>query len=239
MIEALLASVQARDDIDPRELNALEGLAGETDKIAAKHVMVKRGEPLERSVLLTRGLMCRYKDLRNGRRQISALHIAGDFVDLHGFTLKKLDHSVMALTECRVVYVPHTRLEQLTADYPHLTRLLWLLTNVDAAIHREWELSLGQRTGPARAAQLFCELHARMEVVGLVRGPVFDLRINQSELGECLGMTGVHANRVLRALRERGLADFRDGVVTLLDPAGLRRLADFDPAYLYIEKRTR
>lgn len=239
MIEALLANVQARDDVSSRELAVLKELATETEKIPARHVMVKRGEPLNRSVLLTQGLMCRYKDLRNGRRQISALHIAGDFLDLHGFTLKKLDHSVMALTDCRVVYVPHERLETLTAEHPHLTRLLWLLTNVDAAIHREWELSLGQRTGPARAAQLFCELHARLTVVGLVRGSCFDFRINQAELGECLGMTGVHANRVLRTLRERGLADFRNGVVTLLDLAGLQRLADFDPAYLYIEKRTR
>jgi CRP-like cAMP-binding protein len=183
--------------------------------------------------------MCRYKDLRNGRRQITALHVAGDFLDLHGFTLKHLDHDVMSLSPARVAYASHDRLTRITEDFPHLTRLLWFSTNLDAAIHREWELSLGQRNGPTKAAHLICEIHARLQIVGLAREQDFELPINQTEFGECLGLTVVHTNRVLKELRERGLAHFKNGVVTIHDMDRLKAFAEFDPTYLYLASHSR
>ena len=234
MIERLLRKLKSRDPISPEEEAALRGLIGAAEEVPAKTVLVARGEPLRRSILLVEGLMCRFRDLQSGRRQISALHLPGDFPDLHGYTLRYLDQDVMTLAHCKVAFVPHERLDQLTEAFPRLTRLLWFLTNLDAAMHREWEVSLGQRSGPAKAAHLFCELHARLEMLGLTDGQAFALPISQTELGECLGLTFVHTNRVLRTLRERGLADFRNRVVTIRDMEGLKALAEFDPTYLYL-----
>ncbi len=239
MIERLLLKLRMRDVLSAEEEAALRDLIDTVEEVPAKKVVIARAVPLRHSVLLLDGLMCRYKDLKNGRRQISALHVPGDFLDLHGFTLKHLDHDVMALAKSRIVLVPHERLTQLTIDFPHLTRLLWFSTNMDAAIHREWEVCLGQRSGVERIAHLFCEMHTRMSVVGLVDGHTFDLPMSQSELGECLGLTPVHTNRVLRSLRERGLADMKARQVIIKDMAGLKALAEFDPVYLYLDSAPR
>jgi CRP-like cAMP-binding protein len=91
----------------------------------------------------------------------------------------------------------------------------------------------------ARAAHLFCELHTRLEVVGLANGEGYALPLTQQELSECLGLTPVHTNRVLRQLRERGLLTFKSSQVTVEDRRTLERVAEFDPAYLYLQKRTR
>ncbi|MBV1688667.1 Crp/Fnr family transcriptional regulator [Novosphingobium sp. G106] len=236
MIEKLLLRLRARHDLSPEEEIALrETLVGPED-IPAQKTVVRRGERLNRSILLLDGLMCRYKDLRNGRRQITALHIPGDFLDLHGYTLKYLDHDLMAIAPSRVAYAPHDRIDRITEQFPRLTRLFWFSTNLDAAMHREWELSLGQRLGSQRAAHLLCELHVRFDMVGMTQDKAFDLPMNQSEFGECLGLTVVHTNRVLRELRQRGLAEFAKGHVRILDLAGLRAFAEFDPGYLYLEK---
>jgi CRP-like cAMP-binding protein len=239
MIEKLLLKLRARDVLSPDEERALQDVIVEVEDVPARKTVIKRGETLNRSVLLLEGLMCSYKELRNGRRQITALHDAGDFLDLHGFTLKHLDHDVMSLCPARVAYASHEALTRLTETYPHLTRLLWFSTNLDAAIHREWELSLGQRTGPSKAAHLICELHSRLEIVGLVGENHFELPINQTELGECLGLTVVHTNRVLKELRERGLAHFKNGTVTIHDMARLKAFAEFDPTYLYLASNPR
>jgi CRP-like cAMP-binding protein len=183
--------------------------------------------------------MCRYKDLRNGERQVTELHVPGDFVDLHSFTLKRLDHNIMALTPSRVAVVPHDALAEIGSRHPHLTRLLWFSTNLDASIHREWELSLGRRTALAKMAHLFCELYVRLDVVGLVDGFNYELPLTQTDLAECLGLTSVHINRTLKELREQNVVTFRDRVVEIHDWPGLQAVAEFNPSYLYLERRPR
>ena len=239
MIESLLLKLRQRDAVSPEEERALRSIITEVDEFPARKTVIKRGALLNRSILLLDGLMCRHKDLREGQRQITALHVAGDFLDLHGFTLKRLDHDVMALSACRVAYARHEDLVRLTEAHPHLTRLLWFTTNLDAAMHREWELSLGQRTGAAAAAHLFCEIHARLTIVERINGLAFELPINQSELGECLGLTVVHTNRILRELREKGLVQFSRGCVIIEDIDGLKSFAEFDPSYLYLDALSR
>ena len=104
MIEKLLMKLRARDEVSPDEERALRHAIAETTTVAADRTIIRASEDLNQCVLLIDGMLCRYKDLRNGRRQISALHVPGDFLDLHGFTLKRLDHDVMALGPSLVAY---------------------------------------------------------------------------------------------------------------------------------------
>lgn len=239
MIERHLMKLRARDEVRPEEEAAIRALVAEVKDIGCDTRIVRAEQELDFSTLLFDGLACRFKDLRNGERQVTELHVAGDFLDLHSFTLKRLDHDVMALTPCRIGIVPHERLARLTEQHPHLTRMYWFSTNMDAAIHREWELSLGRRSAAARTAHLFCELYVRLDIVGLTEGLSYRLGLTQADLAECLGLTPVHVNRMLKELREGDLVTFRDGVVTIHDWEGLQRTAEFNPSYLYLERRPR
>lgn len=236
MIERHLLKLRARDSVSPEEEQAVRDAITEVRTVAADHNVVVAGTPVPYSFILLDGLMCRHKDLSDGQRQITELHIPGDFPDLHSLTLKRLDHSIMTLTPCRYAIIPHERLERITERMPHLTRLFWFLTNLDAAIHREWEVSLGRRSAMSRIAALFCELRLRFEVVEMTDGTSYDLDLTQTDLSECVGLTPIHVNRTLKELREQGLVQFRSGRVTIHDWEGLARVAEFDTAYLYLEK---
>jgi CRP-like cAMP-binding protein len=239
MIAGLLLKLRARDEVSAAEEEALRAAVAEERDYPADRTFIREGQELDTSTLLVEGLVCRYKDLRDGSRQITALHVAGDFVDLHSFTLKRLDHNIMTMTPCRVALFPHARLTHITETLPHLTRLLWFSTTLDAAIQREWELSLGRRTALAKTAHLFCELQVRLGLIGLAEAAGYKLPLTQAELGECLGLTAVHVNRTLRELRERGLIEFRGHEVKILDPAALARVAEFKDNYLFLENRPR
>ncbi|HEX8641908.1 MAG TPA: Crp/Fnr family transcriptional regulator [Allosphingosinicella sp.] len=239
MIERHLAKLRARDEISAEEEQAIRGAVADYREYPADLTVVRAGEELRHSTLLLDGLMCRHKDLRDGQRQITELHVAGDYADLHSFTLKRLDHHLLTLTPCQVAIIPHANLQAITEEHPHLTRVYWFATNLDAAIHREWELSLGRRSAMSRLAHLFCELHVRLGLVGLTAGLEYDLGLTQADLGECLGLTSVHINRTLKELRERALVAFRGGRVAIGDLGGLQRVAEFDPGYLYLERRPR
>lgn len=239
MIDFFLMKLRVRDDISPDEEEAIRAIFTDVREVPSDKTLIRAGHELDFSTLLLDGLLCRYKDLRDGSRQISELHVAGDFADLHSFSLKHLDHSVMALTRCRVAIAPHDRIQAAIRAHPHLGRMFWFMTNLDAAIHREWVLSLGRRSALSRTAHLFCELRLRLGVVGLADEASYALKLTQIDLAECLGLTSVHVNRVLKELRERGLVEFRSGRVAIGDLAGLEQVAEFDPAYLYLERRPR
>jgi CRP-like cAMP-binding protein len=239
MIDRHIAKLRARDDLSEEEEQAIRDAVADVIDLPADKVFIRAGELLNHSTILLDGIACRYKDLRNGERQITELHVAGDFLDLHSFTLKRLDHHVMALTRGTAAIVPHDRLKEITERLPHLARIYWFSTNMDAAIHREWAVSLGRRTAIARLAHLFCELHVRLGIVGLADEGGYDFKVTQTDLAECLGLTAVHINRTLKDLREQGLVEFRSGRVEIADRAALQQVAEFSPAYLYLDKRPR
>jgi CRP-like cAMP-binding protein len=239
MIELHLMKLRARDDISAEEEEVIRGGVQRLLKVEADRVAVREGELMDHSMILLSGLAARRKDMADGRRQFTALHVPGDFTDLHSFTLKYLDHDVVALTNCTFAIVPHAHLKMMTERYHHLTRVYWFGTNLDAAINREWVFSLGSRDAIARMAHLFCELQVRMALVGLDRNGSYDLPITQQELGEILGITPVHVNRTLQQLRSDGLLEFARGMVTINDLDALRRVGEFDPTYLYLDRRPR
>ena len=178
------------------------------------------------------GFACRYKILGDGRRQIMALMVPGDFCDMQVAVLGRMDHGIGALTRCTVAHLAPDDVERLL-DLPRLRRAFWWSSLVDEAVLRQWIVGMGQRAADRQMAHLFCELEARLAPLGLVRDGAFDFPLSQDELGDALGLSAVHANRVLQQLREPGLIEFRSGVVTIGDRARLRRFSGFDPGYLH------
>jgi CRP-like cAMP-binding protein len=235
-IERLLLKLRHRDTVSADEEAVLRAIASSPERIPARRCAIREGQLLNRSMLMVEGIMGRYKDMRDGQRQITEVHIAGDFADLHGFLLKRLDHDLLAMTDCTVSWVTHDALEKVTEDHAHLARMLWFSTCLDAAIHRAWAVSLGRRDAAARLGHLMCELQIRLQIVGLADENGYALPLTQADLAECLGLTPVHVNRVLKDLRERDLLTFRNGRVRIHDFDRLGRIAEFTRDYLYLDR---
>src|SRR5690349_17256548 len=236
MISVHLKKLKRRIEISSDEERALRSVISETRRVGPDQILIRGGQELNVSLLLIDGWLARSKDLPGGERQVTQLHVAGDFADLHGFTLKRLDHDVATLADCSIAVVPHERLREVTNQHPRLGRVFWFSTNIDAAIQRELALSLGQRSAVSRMAHLFCELYERLGVVGRTTEDGYDFPLTQRELSECLGLTVVHANRTLQELRRRGLIELENRRLTIRDRRGVEGLAEFDPAYLYLDR---
>ena len=213
----------------------LEAAVSRVETLPARRTLVRRGEPVSHSTLLLDGAMCRYMDARDGERQLVCYHVPGDFIDLHGFALHRLDHDIATITPARVALVPHAALHDIVRDFPHLAELLWFATLLDAALHREWIFRLGRLDAMGKLAHFLCETHARLAAIGRVDGGCFDMPLTQQDIGEACGLTGVHVNRTVRRLREEGLAEIGGREARLLDLPGLARLGEFDPDYLYLD----
>ncbi len=224
---------RGRDELSHDEKQVMEDSIAAVRTLPGRSLLVRAGDRVEHSTLLLEGYICRYMDDREGQRQLVAVHVPGDFVDLHAFPMKYLDHDVATLGQVKVATFEHRTLTTVTERFPHLTRMLWFSTLLDAAMHREWIFRLGRLGAEGRLAHLFCELDARLEMVGLARDGVYTLAMTQPDLAEACGITGVHVNRVLRVLREREALTFRNNEVRILNRKVLATIAEFEPAYLY------
>jgi CRP-like cAMP-binding protein len=175
----------------------------------------------------------RYKVLPDGLRQIVAVQIPGDFVDLHSFVLKPLDHAIAAVAPSRIARVPHSALAQMLKLRPDLARWLMWDMALDAAMTREWLAATGRRSAYQQLAHLFCELYFRLQWAGQVNDQSFEMPLNQSELGDSCGLSTVHVNRSLQVLRRDGLIALESHRLTIPNIDALVKVAAFDSAYLH------
>ena len=231
--DIFIKKVRARHSLSGAEEAALRGMRQISRTFQRNEIMVRAGDNLAHSMLLLSGFSFRTKFDTDGSRQILEINLTGDFIDLHGFILQRLDHDIFAASRCEIAMVPHSELKRITEEFPRLARVLWFQTLVDAAIHREWMLVLGKKRGRSRVAHLFCEMQARLKLVGMGGEDSYSLPFSQQELADITGMTSVHLNRCLKDLREARLVTYRNGQVDLHDPPGLAREAHFEPGYLH------
>lgn len=238
-IAPLLMKLRMRDLISEEEEAVLRDSISAVRELPPGRVIVRAGTTLSESTLLFDGFVARYKDLADGHRQILEIHVPGDFLDLHGFLLKRIDHNVAAMTPVRYANASHDTLRRVTEEYPHLTRILWFSTLLDSAIHREKILSIGRRSAVGRIAHLLCELYVRLKLVGLAHEGGYALPLKQADLADATGLTSIHVNRMLRKLRNEEILTFRGGEVTIHDWDRLQSVAEFNSAYLHLERRPR
>nr|WP_305957759.1 Crp/Fnr family transcriptional regulator [Aurantiacibacter sp. 219JJ12-13]MDP5261143.1 Crp/Fnr family transcriptional regulator [Aurantiacibacter sp. 219JJ12-13] len=216
------------------EKAVIEELCAEEADVTPGTVVLRAGGVYDRSMVLVDGFMLRtVRD--NGKDHIVGLQVPGDFVDLHSFALKRLDHDIVAVGPCRIAYARHEDINRAVSANPHLARILWFATLLDAAIHREWIVKTKQLRADACTAHVLAELWARLELVDLARPNGFVSPLTQGHLADICGTTPVHMNRALRSLREAGICEFRRGRLFCENRQALEDFGRFDPAYLYAD----
>jgi CRP-like cAMP-binding protein len=237
--DALLLKLRCRDDVSRQEEAVMRGLLDHVDSVPLKADLIRDGDRPSHSTLLVSGLAGRYKLLTDGSRQITAIHVPGDFVDFHSLLLKTMDHGVVALTGCEVVRVPHDSLRAISRTHPHLMRLFSLCSLIDAAIHREWLVCMGRRLSTSHLAHLACEIYQLLESVHMARNFRFDFPITQTDLADMMGISTVHANRIVQELRHKGLIAWDGHEVQIRDWARLSALGEYDNTYLHLGREPR
>jgi CRP-like cAMP-binding protein len=184
---------------------------------------VQQGDAPGECCLVVEGFVCRYKVLGRGQRQIVSFHIPGDVPDFQSLHLKVMDHSVGALAPTLVAFIPHAAISELMRSHPRLAAAIWRDTLIDASIFREWLSSTGRRSAYERIAHLICEMFVKYQAVGLSRNGSFELPITQAEYGDALGLSTVHVNRSIQALRKQGLIVSKGSRTQILDWKGLKK----------------
>jgi CRP-like cAMP-binding protein len=122
---------------------------------------------------------------------------------------------------------------ELLSDRPNVRRAVWLDTLIDSSIFREWVVNVGRRDAKERIAHLLCELAARLKSSGAKDGHMYDFPLTQEQIADATGLTAVHTNRTLQALRREGLISLSSSRLEILDWERLAEVGDFNERYLH------
>ena len=234
-MNALARRLDAHTPLDEDAVSAILTLPHRVQKLRAGEYFLREGERPINSTVVVDGYVFRHKFVQDGGRQIVALHIPGDFVDLQNILLNRADHNIQALTAATICEFPHPQMLALAFRHPAIGKALWRESLVEASLFREWIANLGRRDARARVAHLLCELAVRREAAGLGQREHFELPLTQEQLGDALALTAVHVNRTLRVLETDGLIRRSKRAITVGDWRLLRAAADFNENYLHIQ----
>jgi CRP-like cAMP-binding protein len=234
-ITSLLRKIDPIDLLSEADKHALLQLPMQIIQLRPGQDIVRQGDRPNRSCLLVDGFASASKLTGEGNRQITSLYISGDIPDLQSLHLRVMDITFTTMTDCKVGFIAHEVLREICASFPVLGAALWRTTLVDAAIYREWVANVGQRQAHTRMAHLLCEMVARFRAIGLAPDHACDLPMTQADIGDAIGISVVHVNRIMGRLREEGLIFFKNKKLKVLDWPALVAAGDFDAAYLHLE----
>lgn len=190
--------------------------------------VLRQGARATRLFTVLEGVLMRFRLLEDGRRQILNFMFPGDLVGMQAAFDAELSHGVEAMTETRLCVFPRDRFFELALSHPRLSfDLTWLAAREEAALE-EHLVSLGQRNAQERLAYLAVYLVQRAMETGVARAGLLRLTITQSQIADMLGLSLVHTNRSLQALRKLGLVDWTLNAIAVPDISAARDFAQMD-----------
>lgn len=228
-----LQKLQARSSLSADEQQAILALPFTPQHVQANRDFVKKGDLVGHSSFVLEGVVGAFEQNRHGDRQIVAVYIDGDMIDLHSVALPEAISALQALGPATILKVSHSALLKIARDYPNIAEAFWRECAADTGILREWVVNVGRRDARTRMAHFFCEMGCRWARATPANGTRMPYSLTQQQLSEILGMTPVHVNRTLQGLRHDRLLDTLErSIMRILDWKALASAGDFHAGYL-------
>lgn len=218
--------------LSEEEIGFLEGLQNNTVNVERRRDFITEGSDLRTTFIVIEGWAIRYVTLSSGRRQILSYALPGDILGLHVNFKAKAAYSASAMTPLKLAAVDPRRILEISQKYPILASGLSWCTAREFAILGDQAVRLGRMAAEQRLAHLLLELWHRMELIGNNDGEWLEMPMTQNDLADTLGLSLVHINRSLMALRKKGLITVHKDHVRLNDTEALIEMAEFNPEHL-------
>lgn len=233
----LVSKLEYRVTLDAADREAILAMPNSPRSVEQHDYIVRERDRAEFSCLMLRGFSVRHKIVGTGERQIVAIHMKGEMVDLQNSLLGVADHSVQMLTAGEVTLIPREEVRRVALERPNVGLAMWMDTLVDASIFREWIANVGRRDARTRIAHLLCEFALRLKLAGLGERTNYELPMTQEQLADSTGLTAVHVNRTIKSLEADELIERASPrSIVIGNWKKLAEAGDFDSNYLHLRK---
>jgi CRP/FNR family transcriptional regulator, anaerobic regulatory protein len=183
-----------------------------------------QGDTSEYVFNLISGWVALHRDLADGRRQIIQILQPGAMFGAEPLG-QDLGHGATAITNASACPIARAKLDELRHQFPSLNEQFILM--LEQANHHlfETQTTIGQGSARERIGGLLGELAGVAVGEAPMRaGAAMRMPLTQRHIAEATGLTAIHVNRTLRLLREDGVVEVHNGMLTVMNPAKLKSL---------------
>ena len=227
-----VAEYLTRGLLDSEDLKALSRVLGRRVTVKKGQDIIVQGYEHKTLDIVETGIALRFTLLHQGGRQIINAVLPGDIVGFPASFFNRSIFSVMAATAMTLHRVSFDAFTDLCRERPNIgIALIWYGAR-EASIYAHHLVNAGRRSPLERVAHFLLEMHFRLRRVGRASEDAFELPFSQESIGDAVGLSAPHVNRMLSELRHQGLIGSQNQSITLLDKAALQILAEFEPSYL-------
>lgn len=153
--------------------------------------------------------------LEDGRRQVINFVFPGDFIGLQSSLMGEMKHTVTSSTPMVLCTFDRNRLWEMFRDHAERAYDLTWIAAVEEHFLGETIATLGQRDATERLAWAFLRIWRRLAAVGLLRDGSVPLPFRQQDMADALGLSLVHTNKTVARLKERGVAVWQAGRLSI------------------------
>lgn len=188
-------------------------------------VLFEGGKDQRTIYRLVDGMLARVRLLEDGRRQVICFFLPGDLLALKAMLFDRQPDRVECVAASAVEMLGSQEAVALAAANSDVAiRFIWQLAEDERRLHNSVTM-LGRGDTVERVSAMLIDLTGRLAKLGVTGEARRQVRLRQQDIADYLGITAVHVNRTLRAMRERGLITVASGRITVVDEAGLARQA--------------
>jgi len=200
------------------------GASSKTIYLPEGRVLVRDGDVEDFIFSVTNGCLKSFKQLPDGRRQVTGFYFPCDFIGLADSDVYLAD--IEAVSDAGLCCMERKSLNALSRDIPNLERRLHELAPKALAELQGQIVLLGRKTAQERVATFLRMLLKRSFERGVTANPV-SIPMICEDIADFLGLTKETFSRTFSTLRKLKLiGPDVDKTVELLDRDGLQRVAE-------------
>lgn len=224
--------LSAHAALDRDDLKALGRVLNRRLTVRKGKDVIVQGYEYKGLEIVESGFAIRYTLLHQGGRQIINTLLPGDIVGFPASFFDRSIFSVMAVTKMIVDQISFDAFVDLCKERPNIAiALIWFAAR-EASIYAQHLVDAGRRSPLERIAHFLLEMHVRLQAVGCASENAFELPLSQESIGDAVGLSAPHVNRMLNQLKREGLIEIENREIKILDRAALQIIAEFDSSYL-------
>jgi CRP-like cAMP-binding protein len=211
--------------LTPDQSRIVSAMQGPPRRMPARTQLVRVGDSLTTTYVIQEGWAFAFTLLANGERQVVGFLLPGDIVALGCSAGANSELGVETITDTVATEISPASVSDAANAWPGVFSL-FLRHQSTVLLGLVGHLTdIGRRDARARIAQLLLKLERRLAPIGHTQHDGYDCPISQPLIADALGLTSIHVNRVLRTLREDGVATLRNNRVTIHDRVRLLAIA--------------